>query len=141
MPFAKRMNFSFSSLISGTGLLCRFKPTKANSFPIFHYLCCPVLGLAVPTNASVTGFISGSHSSILEISRFRNVPQVVDGVVCPIPVNVVDTLAWKNAVCVEPCKSVRTVEAVIDSKNNVSATNTRLDGSCSESADIYKPRK
>lgn len=121
VPFTERMKFGLSSVVSSAGIFRRLKPTKANGFSVFHYLCSPTLRLAVPANPCVARLVTAPHPSILEIFRNRNISQIFDGIICFVPVYMVDAPNRKNAVHVKPSKPMDGVKFVVNSNDNVSS--------------------
>lgn len=84
----------------------RVKAAYANSFAVGHQLRAPFS--LVRRNTQKTGFISLSWLSyVLQISKSRNIPQIVKSVVALVSVFVVNMPNGKTASYVQPSQSVR----------------------------------
>ena len=89
--------------VSGVGGFRVAKIAKVLISSVDHDQCLPAISALVPRNPKEPGGVAFLWArDVLQIHRSRNVPQVGNSIVRPIPVEMVDLLFGPHAVEMQP---------------------------------------
>ena len=120
-----------------------FEIAKVLLSPVDHDLRTPTLCALVPRHAEEARGASATRSClILHIHGLRNIPEVCNSIVRPIPIDMVNVMFRPRAVRVQPRQSVRPEERSVDPDDNVAiAVDRSRDSAYLDPLATYSPPK
>jgi len=102
--------------IRGVGFFGRFKQPESNLFVIYGNTGKPLAVFFA--NARKAAFVLASFLVVCVLS-VRHFPQIVQRVVRPVSVYMVNLFRWPSAVNVQPCQPMRQIQPVIYANEDV----------------------
>ena len=116
------MLFLFRGYVCAVSKFFSLEPAKADSFPFAHYLGRPIFRLGIPAYSGEARCVVFSRSHVLRILFLRGFSQVRYRVIFSIPVDVVNRFGGHYTMHVKPSKTMRPVQPIVNSYNDVSST-------------------
>ena len=111
----------FRSQIGGVRLLLRFVQSNMDSLFTNRNLCAPLGGRFIPRYANqFRTTVDVPMLAVTLVSGLSHIAQILNTVIKPVSVYVVNLLSRPNSMNVKPCQPVGSIQSVVDANVSVS---------------------